>query len=140
MKRKARFPTALGDVEMDLKRAIIVMSTIEPFGNARDLWRDARDVVWKSLKNYVSWDMAGAGIVDHDLRAVASELQITRSDLEKIVFWSSDGYYPERLTCNCAYGRFWIAPIDPPPKSALTEEEPKVQIAEDLRANFRRRI
>ena len=123
---------------MDLHRAIILQDLLEPLGSSRKIWRAARDVTWAAIQPFISRG-DGPKIRDYDLREVARGLEIGVDDLKKIVSWAREGHYPESLASNCAFGRFWIAPVDPPP-CAAEAEKPKVRNAEDLRANFRRRI
>ena len=123
---------------MDLHRAIILQDMLQPLGSSRKIWRSARDTTWAAIQPFIS-RAEGPKIQDHDLRAVAKSLQISVDDLKKIVVWAREGHYPESLASNCAFGRFWIAPVDAPAR-APEREKPKIRNAEDLRANFRRRI
>ena len=101
------------------------------------LWAEGRDRTWEAIKPYIS--TSAGEIRDFDLSAVSRDLEISVADLEKIVGWARAGHYQKKLISNCAFGRFWIAPVDPPPRAAEAEKL-KVRNAEDLRANFRRRV
>ncbi len=100
-------------------------------------WSEARDITYQAIKPYIT--PKGAGIVDHDLLSTAAALDISVSELRKVVDFCKAGHYPEKLISNHVSAHFWIMHIDVDPSAVQHEEPPSISQGESFR-RMRRRV
>lgn len=139
MKRKARLETALGDLEMDLKRAILLQDVLDPVGRSARRWRAARDLTYEVVKTLITPSEGAGGFVKFSLRATAVDLGISVDELSSLLEFADRGDYPQELLILKTREVFSVADVgaaaEPPP-----QQKPRGNSHKDSLASLRQRI
>ena len=96
------------------------------------------DRTWEAIKPYIS--TSAGEIRDFDLSAVSRDLEISVADLEKIVGLGARGALPEKTDQQLCFRSLLDCACRSSSGERREAEKLKVRNAEDLRANFRRRV